>query len=675
MKKITINSLTLLNFKGIRKLHISDFSKETNIFGANASGKTTIFDAFTWLLFGKDSTDRQSFELKTLDADNNTIPKIDHYVTANLTIDGEEVELQRTLTEKWVKQRGDLETTFQGNEQGFFWNGVPMLSGEFSKKVASIMDEKIFKLITNPLAFNGMKWQDQRQVLMDVAGNISDEDVARGNSDFKSLLNKLSDKSLEDYKKQVAVKIKKAKDELKMLPTRIDEVERGKPEELNFPLIQAELDAQEKNLLKVEDKISDKLKAQQAINDENSEKQQKIYSLKSEISKLEFEAKAKAEKKVREAGSTSTNLLNEIKEVEVQISTANNGLGTLISSLESKTNDLNNLKSKISSFRSDWEKRNAETFHMSEGETECPTCKRDFEPETLEQKKAEAEIAFNSRKQRDLEVINSQGKSHSNILQNTEKEIDQLRERITTGKDHIEKLKASKSELESQLESDKSLEIIRSVEEISAEILGKDETFEMKKKEIATLEEALSNREGVNVDDLKSKKTDINSKISELKAQLQIEEIIKKADIRIKELLARENDLAQQIADIEREQFTIENFIKEKTDRLESMINERFDLVKFKMFETQINGSEVETCKALVNGVPFSDANNASKINAGIDIINTLCNHYQVSAPIFVDNRESVTDLIHSNSQIINLIVSESDIGLRVEALEMVETV
>ena len=124
--------------------------------------------------------------------------------------------------------------------------------------------------------------------------------------------------------------------------------------------------------------------------------------------------------------------------------------------------------------------------------------------------------------------------------------------------------------------------------------------------------------------------------------------------------------MAQEIANIEKTQYTIENFIKLKVDTIENRINEKFSLVKFKLFEDQINGGQVETCEALVNGVPFSSLNTASKINAGIDIINTLCEFYNVSAPIFIDNRESVVKLLDSNSQIINLIVSESDKKLRI---------
>lgn len=165
----------------------------------------------------------------------------------------------------------------------------------------------------------------------------------------------------------------------------------------------------------------------------------------------------------------------------------------------------------------------------------------------------------------------------------------------------------------------------------------------------------------------------MTSEISIIKSSLHQEEAIKKANERIAQLEKEETVLAQAIADIERELFIIEAFEKEKSTRIEDSVNQRFQFVNFKLFETQINGGEVPTCKALINGVPFSDANTASKINAGLDIINTLCMHYKVIAPIFIDNRESVVKLIHTESQIINLIVSEADTKLRVESKVMAE--
>lgn len=675
MKTIKIKSLALQNFKGIRNLNISEFGEETNIFGANASGKTTIFDAFTWLLFGKDSTDRQAFEVKTLDNQNQVIPQLEHSVTAKLEIDGEEIEIQRILREKWVKQRGALETTFQGNEQAFFWNGVPLQAGEFAKKVSELMDEKIFKLITNPLAFNSMKWQDQRAVLMDIAGNITDSDIAKGNPDFGQLLSKLSNKSLDEYKKQVAAQIKKAKDELKMLPTRIDEVERGKPEAVNFLRIKGMLEVEERGLTEIDDQITDRLKAQQAINDKKAEAQQKIYSLKSEISSIEHNARMEAEKQVREAGSKSTQLLDHINDIDSSIKVQENNLQTFKSLLSSKETEISNNRKKQENIRKDWMQRNAETFKMDENDCKCPTCKREYDEADIEAAKVKMEANFKANKQRDLDSLSAQGKSLTSVINNLEEETKSIQSKITSVGEKIEELKAKKSQLETELENDKGLEKISTVEEIVSGILSSNKELPSIKQEIAKLEEQLNNQEGVNVDDLKAKKQEINSRISELKTQLQAEEQIKKADERIAELMKLESELAQQIADVEREQFTIENFIKAKIDRQEAVINQKFSYVQFKMFETQINGGEVETCKALVDGVPFSDANNAAKINAGIDIINTLCEHYQVSAPIFVDNRESVSRLIDSKSQIINLIVSEADVKLRIEAPEMVEAV
>lgn len=117
--------------------------------------------------------------------------------------------------------------------------------------------------------------------------------------------------------------------------------------------------------------------------------------------------------------------------------------------------------------------------------------------------------------------------------------------------------------------------------------------------------------------------------------------------------------MAQQIANVEKEQFVIENFIKAKVDALENVVNSKFKFVKFKMFDELINGGVVECCEVLVDGVPYRDCNTASKINAGIDVINELSEYYSVSAPIFLDNRESVTNVIPTKSQLINLFVAE----------------
>ena len=239
MKTVKLQKLKMLNFKGIKKLEINFNSEQTNIFGANASGKTTIFDSFTWLLFGKDSSGRSDFEVKTLDENNKVIEKIEHEVEAELLIDSTPLVIRRVLSEKWVKKRGSLDSEFTGNQTEYYWNGVPMQQKEFQQNVSDILEEGIFKLITNPLAFNSLKWEERRKILTSMV-DISDDVIA--GEKYKAILTEIrKHKSAEDYKKMVLASVKKAKEDISAIPTRIDEVERNKPTEEPWDYIENDI--------------------------------------------------------------------------------------------------------------------------------------------------------------------------------------------------------------------------------------------------------------------------------------------------------------------------------------------------------------------------------------------------------------------------------------------------
>ncbi|SOC79850.1 AAA domain-containing protein [Salinimicrobium sediminis] len=674
MKTIFLKKLTLVNFKGIRNLTIK-FGKETGIYGANGTGKTTVFDAFCFILFGKDSTDRTNFEIKTLDPLNNPIPKIDHEVEALITVDGEEINIKRTFREKWVKKRGALESEFGGNETLYYWNDVPMTLRDYTAKISNLVDESVFKLITSPTAFNSLKWQDQRQVLIDITGGVTDYDVAKGNPDFEKLMSKLTNKSLEEYQKQIASSIRKAKDEIKMIPTRIDEVQRNKPEAIDFTEVRRDLAANEKELASLENQISDKVAAQQEILNRRQDKQQEIYSLKSDLQKIEFEARQEAQRHIQKESSAVDNLTKQLSDSRDSLQKSERTLAQLKAVLKNEQGDIELYEQKNDHIRAEWNKRNADEFKMDENACKCPTCERAFDAEDVEAKKKEFFANFQKAKMQDLEELSKKGKRNKEKIEAAKQEVETLIGRISKGEALIENLNSEVDNIKTQLEAEKNRTEVKSQAEIVEEILEKNAGYWTIQTRIGELEEALKNEEGVDMQDLKEKKAKYLEAISQIKSRLQAEEQIKQADKRIADLQKEESDLAQQIADYERDQFTIEQFIKAKIDKLEGMINERFRFVNFKLFETQVNGGEVPTCKALINGVPFSDANTASKINAGIDIINTLCDHYRVSAPIFIDNRESVVDLIDSQSQIINLIVSGGDKKLRVEAPELAEAV
>lgn len=152
---------------------------------------------------------------------------------------------------------------------------------------------------------------------------------------------------------------------------------------------------------------------------------------------------------------------------------------------------------------------------------------------------------------------------------------------------------------------------------------------------------------------------ELHEQRDKITAELSRQDMRRTAEQEIKRLEQLAKDLAQQLAEIRRGEDNIKLYTKSKIDKYEERINSRFEIVEFKLFRTTLEGELIETCQALVNGIPYGTVNTARQINAGIDVINTLSSYYNVSAPIWVDNRESVICLTKTNSQLIDLVVEE----------------
>ena len=669
MKNIEIKEITLKNFKGLRDQKIV-FNKNTNIYGSNGAGKTTIFDAFTWLLFGKDSKDRKDFEVKTLDQYNVAIPKIEHEVSAIIVVDGIEISISRILKENWVKKRGSENTEFSGNVTEYYWDSVPMQQKTFQEKVSGILDESVFKLITNPLAFNSLKWQDRRNVLIDIVGCISDTDLAAGNSEYEKLIAQLTnDKTLADYQKQILASVKKAKDDIKAIPTRIDEVSKSKPELFDFTNLRISLDMKEKELSKVNGFIENKSSAYDEQLKEINQKKLKANTIKSELEQIENSTRLEIDQNLKPDTSSLDTAKRNFEDKKGELASSGNALETLNSKEASFKNQVVEIETKLENLRKEWSNENAKELTFKDDDFHCPTCKREFESGDVEGKKTEMLNTFKKRKAEKLDEINTRGGNLKLEKEAVEKELVTIQSTIETGMKHIAALKDDVVALESILKAEEaktnpSQDVDKTL--LLTNKLLENSIYQAKKKELEEVQYSIVEVPQVDVSDLKEQRDLLMNEIDTIKSQLRNEDQIKAVDKRIAELEAEEKVLAQQIADVEKIQFVIERFNKLKIDTLESKINEKFKFVNFRMLETQINGGEAECCDALINGVPFSDANTASRINAGLDIINTLCEFYQVTAPIFIDNRESIVNVIDIKSQLVNLIVSEEDAKLRV---------
>jgi exonuclease SbcC len=661
--KIVLTRLVLTNFKGIRSLDTS-FQDVTNVYGANATGKTTLQDGFLWLLFDKDSTDRKDFEIKTLDENNQPYHRLSHEVVGHFLIDGVETVLRKEMREKWTKPRGSKDEVFDGHETAYFWNDVPLKKTEYQAKINALVNETTFKLLTNPLYFNqGMKWQERRAMLLQIAGEISNDQVVESMANLNNktevgiIINALNiGKSLTEYQRELANKKKKIKDELELVPPRIDEAKRMLPDELDYNGITAELAAKQQELARVEDLLQNQSKAEKERQDRLGDLHAKKQGLSRQMLDIEFNCK----EEVRSRSQQRVSALNDAKN---DLVTKNNTLLTLAKKKELLLSDIEDLKRQQKDLRDAWTRINAETITFDENEFSCPTCKRAFEVETIESKKEELTGNFNKSKSQRLEANVKKGKELGSLITRQETELANIDNRILSAQADVESAKQLVTVLNDEhvrLSETEETEVQKAINS-NADYLRAKADRDACETELATPAPASEKSS------LQAEKQTITAAIKELEAQLNTREQKEKINTRIQELEDQEGEMADELARLEGVEFAIEQFTKAKMDMLEQRVNGLFQIVRFKMFEDQINGGQSETCVALINGVPFSDANTASKINAGVDIINVLARHFDVYAPIFIDNRESVVNLIDTDCQVINLLVSAKDKKLRVE--------
>jgi chromosome segregation ATPase len=679
MSKVRLKELTINHFKGVKAFK-AVFNHITNLFGENAAGKTTVLDAFLWLFFGKNCEGASTFGAKPVDANGDFIPKVETEVSALLDVDGVEILAKKVLRQKWVKRRGSADEEYSGDENVYYWNDVPMKEGDFKVKIKAIIDETIFRLITNPLYFNSMNWKDRRTTLISLAGDVSNEDIfsslvnAGNRVQYAALIAALNqNKSLDEFKRELGAKKKKIKDESESIPSRIDEVRRGMHEAQDFAALKNQYDDAVAELVAIQNTLNDAVQMQAAENkrqadilkDHNRKVQehtQNIFSIKSNLQNTEFEVKQKAKEQSGQLDAEIVSLSRQLADKKLDMERYEKGIADL-------RNQKTEREAGVADLRTQYDNEDAKTLEFTENEFCCPTCKQELPISDAAAKKEELEANFNRDKAAKLANINKNGQSEK-------AGITAIDTRITNGEGVVKTMQDGISEMETKLQSlqDQALSAPVSMDEAINALYDAHPTYRNMQKELAAAENVEFTEpvfESVKADEeLTRRKSEINATIVTLHRELIKEEEIKKAETRILELTEQENKYAQELVELEGSEFAIMEFTKAKIETIERKINGMFSLVKFKMFTTQVNGGEAECCDIMIPGenrlVPFSDANNAARINAGIDIINTLSRFHNTSAPIFIDNRESVTNLIDSESQIVNLIVSPADKKLRV---------
>ena len=649
MADIRIVRMILTNFKGIRSIEVNFDPEVTNIFGDNATGKSTMMDAFLWTLFGKDSQNRADFNIKTLDANGKALPKLEHEVVVVLSVDGVETVFRRCYKENWVKKRGTAKEVMDGHSVDYFVDDVPYGKREYDAKVSAICPEQLFRQITNPAYFPSLRMQEQRKMLFEIVGgditntDVFDELITIGNKDlYTPLINALnSGKTLDEYKKQVVSQKNRIKGEVADIPGRIEENNRNMPEEEDWVALSSDIETKENQIKEYDSLIADKSKADEeeaarrrVVRRQIDDRYECIEGLKRKVKKDSNVEHDKWYSDLSAKESSISNMNTDIRYLENKLLTLNNSL----TEYQSQRNKLLEEYSTICS----------KQFVADNSHLVCPTCNRAFEGEDYNNKLQEMQDAFQTNKSNRLNDNIKKGTALKTKIEDLQKQVHDIELAIKEKKNLLSTLEGEKQQLQNS--EPKAVDVIVLIE--------KNAEYISLKKEIEALESSLKTEyTPADVSEYTDAKKSLQSDIYALKERLSKKEQIERTQQRINELQSQLSTMQQQVADFEQIEATILDFMKSKVALVDKRINSAFSYVQFRMFDTQVDGTEFDTCECMVDGTPYSDLNTAAKMNAGIDIINAICRAKGVTAPIWLDNRESVCNLIACKSQIINLFV------------------
>lgn len=656
MKQIILQSLKLVYFKGAKNLEVNFNPEITDISGANETGKSTLFDSFTWLLFGKDSTGSAQFEIKTLNPDNSVIPQVNHEVTGVLLVDGHKLELKKVYRENWVKRRGELDTIMQGHETVCYFDELLVQIGEYNRRINDILDESTFKLITNPSYFNSLKWNDKRDVLIKMAENVTDDYIVSLDPSFKDVIANLNGRTVAEMKAKTAQQKLIIKKELDQIPTRIDEVRKGTPEPLDYVLIEQDILNTQKVIEGIDTQIQDKQKANEAEYQKILSKKQDINKCKVSQQQVIFDAKSKAQKDAMDANEDYNEKNNQITTLSNDWRRVDRELKTLQTDLLNYQHQFEQIEIKRTELKNQFNLVNESEFKSNSDALFCPlykhVCNDQFALDSFSNSKETAIENFNINKITKLIQIRDEGLLLKSKLDNYSNSIKVIED---------EKLKAEQKlkELEKAIKDLREVVAWMSIKEPETIVPENLKDWIELQDKITAIEKELTDYVPVDNSELVTKRNELQSELDALKLQLATKDQIEKAEKRIDELNKEARMLSQQIADLEKIEYDLLQFSKAKMSEIDKVINSKFRYVRFKLFDIQINGAEVECCETLVNGVPFSSVNHAGQINAGVDIINALCDQYEVHAPIFVDNAEAVNQILQTESQLIRLVVTK----------------
>ena len=635
--KIELKSLDLVHFKCFPKLHLDFHEGVNSLFGANAAGKTSVYDALTWLLFDKDSAGHSRPAVKPTGAPAGAMPE----VTAILEVDGEPIKLRKVLREKWEKPRGSSIERYAGDTRDYYIDDVPLAENAYKRRIAELIDEQQFKLLTDVWAVTRMHWKDRRTLLAEICGLPEDKQLLATAPQFAELTEKVGRRTVDEYKSVLMKQRKDMNANLNTLPVRVDECSRmvTELESLDFAAAHSESDRLQAERERVQGelvKLTNNTLAAQARNE--------LGALQNQLRELEAENNA-------HLASQRVPVEDETPVLTAALDRAKCEADRLTRTVARETDYITTGENCLNDYRARWRAIDAEEFT----ETVCPTCHQPLPAEQV----AEAREAFAAHQQQRKDTLLEDSKF-------VKRGIAAAQERLANAETA---LKSAQNEMQkAQIALDSyTLPIITEPENLP--------DYDRRGNAIRTLIADAEKRLDRLNSDTAAEKTRLETEHAELtRRKLESDAVLAKeqtlADTkkRIAELQTEQRKAAAEVEQMDRLIAMCEEFTRYRVQAITESVNSKFRLTRWRLFTEQVNGGLADCCEPMdMNGSTFEGTNNAMQINIGMDIIDTLSAHFGRRVPLFVDNAESVTHLQPIGSQVVRLVVSEQDKELRIE--------
>lgn len=643
--EIKFKKIRIRNFRGLVSFDANLEGRSVRISGANGLGKSSVADAITWVLFGKDSRRRTAFPIDPVDDAGRIIHNLDVSVELEMLIDGQPTTLRRRRQEKWVQKRGMTREQLDGHQTTCYIDGRPLPSSDFSSHVDTIVKEELFRALTTPDYFPSLPMDQQYRLLVKIVGTRTLTEIAAKDEEAMKVVDELGQRSIDQYRQGLAYDLQRTRKELETIPVRLSEVqgfiEQVKAKGADGKTAQRHAKAIEEKLRQVTQEIDSMAGVVRAENARYNDQRAYIQQLRQQRAAIED----RIEKQNREARTLHQSLVCKAKEELEATEERHTAAKTMLGLHERRLKDL---EQQLTDFRSRWEEVERLSFSWNAEEAVCPTCGQPLPQDQADQKRVEAEMRFNERKMKQQDALDEEGKKLAASKQRLQDLSAAAREEMATAERLMPEARERLSKAEAEPIEQADYHDASDWQRLTAEI-------DQRMKE---LEQTTQAQEPPQLAALRTEEQAYRKELRLLEQTIdrskQIDEYVR----REKELQKWRTTLSGDIARMQTRLEAAERLQLMEANDLQQRVNELFPSVRFRLSRELLNGREVGHCELSVDGVPYSGLSTSERINAGLELINALARHYNIVAPIVIDNAEAVNKVAPTLGQQILLEVS-----------------